>query len=75
MGQITIYLDDELESKLRAATEHRKVSRSRWIADLIRQHLDSAWPAEVREAAGTWTDFPNLEELRGDLNYESREGF
>lgn len=75
MGQITIYLDDELESRLRAASELQKVSRSRWIADLIRRHLDDAWPAEVRESAGAWTDFPTLEELRGDLPYESREGF
>lgn len=75
MGQITIYIDDELESQIRAATEHRKISRSRWIADLIRQHLESAWPAEVRESAGSWADFPDLEELRGDLRYESRESF
>ena len=63
MGQITIYLDDELEKKLRAASERAKTSRSRWIAEVIRQHLDNEWPAEVREAAGAWGDFPTSTSL------------
>ncbi|MGE0492240.1 MAG: CopG family transcriptional regulator [Vulcanimicrobiota bacterium] len=75
MGQITIYLDDELEKKLRAASERAKTSRSRWIADVIRQHLDNEWPAEVREAAGSWGDFPESDRLRSGMSYETREEF
>lgn len=75
MGQITIYLDEELERKVRAATEHSKVSRSRWIADVIRQHLEDEWPAEIRDAAGTWSDFPEQDELRAGMAYEAREEF
>lgn len=75
MGQITIYLDEELEKKVRTASENGKVSRSRWIADVIRKHLEDEWPAEVREAAGSWTDFPALDALRDGIEYESREEF
>lgn len=75
MGQITIYLDEELEKKVRTASEKEKVSRSRWIADVIRQHLNNEWPAAVREAAGSWADFPALEELRAGVEYETRENF
>ncbi|MCA9790961.1 MAG: ribbon-helix-helix protein, CopG family [Candidatus Eremiobacteraeota bacterium] len=75
MGQITIYLDDELEKKLRAASERAKTSRSRWIAEVIRQHLDNEWPAEVREAAGAWGDFPDIDELRAGSDFEVREDF
>ena len=75
MGQITIYLDEELEKKVRTASENGKVSRSRWIADVIRKHLEDEWPAEVREAAGSWTDFPAPEELRSGVEYETREDF
>lgn len=75
MGQITIYLDDELEARIRQAIEHQNVSRSRWIAEVLRRHLEGDWPAEVRESAGSWADFPSLEELRSDLAYEPREEF
>lgn len=75
MGQITIYLDEELESKVRTASELENVSRSRWIADVIRKHLNDEWPAEVRESAGSWSDFPSIEGIRSDLKPENRESF
>ena len=76
MGQVTIYLDAELEARIASAVADRKISRSRWIAEVIRKHLAQDWPAEVRESAGAWGDFPTLEELRNDLNpMDSREDF
>lgn len=64
MGQVTIYLDDELEERMRATTQALKVSNSKWIADLIREKLTNEWPAEVRELPGAWSTFPTLEEIR-----------
>lgn len=75
MGQITIYLDEDLDKRVREASRHSKVSRSRWIADVIRQHLKDDWPSVVREAAGSWDDFPDLSELRSGLESETREEF
>ncbi len=64
MGQVTIYLDDDIEERMRAATQALKVSKSKWIADLIRDKLATEWPASVRELPGAWSDFPTLEEIR-----------
>lgn len=65
MAQITIYLDKELEEKMRARVKAQNTSQSRWIADLIRENLRDEWPQEVLELAGAWKDdFPDLEEIR-----------
>lgn len=68
MGQVTIYLEDELEAKMVAAAKARKISKSKWIASVIREKLTNEWPQEVREAPGSWGDFPSLEEIRRDTH-------
>jgi hypothetical protein len=64
MGQVTIYLDDEIEKKMTANAKAMKLSKSRWIANVIREKLVDEWPPNVRELAGSWQDFPTLEEIR-----------
>jgi hypothetical protein len=64
MGQVTIYLDDETEKRMTARAKAMKLSKSKWIANAIREKLMDGWPANVRELAGSWADFPTLEEIR-----------
>lgn len=64
MGQVTIYLDDETERKMIANARAMKLSKSKWIAGVIREKLVDEWPATVRELPGAWEDFPSLDELR-----------
>jgi hypothetical protein len=64
MGRVTIYLDDEMEKRMAANAKAMKISKSRWIANAIREKLVDEWPANVRELAGSWEDFPTLEEIR-----------
>ena len=64
MGQVTIYLDEEVEKRMTASAKAMKLSRSKWIANVIREKLVDEWPANVRELAGSWEDFPTLEEIR-----------
>jgi DNA-binding NtrC family response regulator len=64
MIQVTIYLDDEIEKRMTASAKAMKLSKSKWIADAIREKLRDEWPANVRELAGSWKGFPTLEELR-----------
>lgn len=66
MSQITLYLDEETESKMRAAAEATGVSLSKWVANLIRQWTATDWPASVAELAGAWKDLPTAEDLRKD---------
>ena len=64
MGQVTIYLDDEAEARLRAFAKAEGVPASRWVARLIKERTDDQWPEDVRRLAGAWSDFPEAEELR-----------
>jgi hypothetical protein len=40
---------------------------SRWLAELVRAKTRTEWPLAVREAAGAWADFPDVEELRASV--------
>lgn len=74
MGQVTIYLDDETERKMVRSAEAMNISKSRWIATVIRERLVDDWPATVRELPGSWSDFPSPEALRAiDAEDSERE--
>lgn len=64
MAQVTLYLDEETKRRMRKAARAAGVSQSRWLADLVRRDTAAEWPAEVRELAGAWPDFPEAEEIR-----------
>lgn len=64
MGQVTIYLDDENEKRLKAAAKAAGVPVSRWVANLIHEKACTDWPESVRRLAGAWRDFPDLETIR-----------
>ena len=72
MGQVTIYLEDEIENKMVKAAQSAQLSKSKWIAKLIKEKVDSEWPSSVREAAGTWNDFPSAEELRKNVGKDTK---
>ena len=66
MGQVTIYLDDETEQKMIANARAMNLSKSKWIASVIREKLVDEWPATVRELPGSWQDFPSADEIRAN---------
>ena len=71
MAQVTIYLDDDLENKIRKAAQSMNISVSKWIAGNIADKVNNEWPLSVREAAGTWNDMPPLEEIRAQETTDS----
>lgn len=73
MSQITIYLDAQTEARMREAASAAGLSTSRWLAQLIQEKTRNEWPQTVREAAGAWTDFPDLEALRREVPDSPRE--
>ena len=72
MGQVIIYLEDEIETKMAEAAKSSHLSKSKWIANLIKEKVDSEWPMSVREAAGTWDDFPSADELRKNIGKDTK---
>jgi predicted transcriptional regulator len=71
MGQITIYLDDELIGKVQEHALSMNVSKSQWIARLIKERTRTEWPENVKALAGSWRDFPEAEELRANLGEDA----
>ena len=76
MGQVTIYLEDEIEEKMVKAAESAHLSKSKWIARLIREKVANEWPQSVANFAGSWDDFPVIEDLRKNSGIDAkRENF
>ncbi len=64
MGQVTIYLEDEIETRMIKAAESAHLSKSKWIARLIHEKVANEWPQSVKDIAGSWDDFPSIEDIR-----------
>jgi hypothetical protein len=64
MGQVTIYLDKELEQKVQQITKSMHISKSKWVANLIKEKIADEWPESVKHLAGAWADLPLAEEIR-----------
>ena len=71
MGQVTIYLDSETEERMNQMVQSSGVSKSRWIADIIKEKTERSWPEHIRQMAGIWKDLPDAEALRSDLGADS----
>ena len=67
MGQITIYLDAETEIKMLSMVKESGISKSKWIANLIREKTADTWPENIVKLAGAWKDLPTAEELRKNM--------
>jgi hypothetical protein len=64
MTRVTIYLDEAAERRVRAAARKSRLAVSRWVAELVESRTRTDWPSEVRQLAGAWRDFPDLQEVR-----------
>jgi hypothetical protein len=71
MGQVTIYIDDDTERKLLNMIEKSGISKSKWIAQLIREKAATNWPESVAELAGAWSDMPTAQEIRKKMGEDA----
>ncbi len=66
MGQVTIYLEEDIELKMVDAAKSAHLSKSKWIARLIHEKVTNEWPQSVVELAGSWEDFPSIGDIRAN---------
>ena len=71
MGQVTIYIDDDTERKMLNMIKKSGVSKSKWIAELIREKASTTWPENVVKLAGAWSDLPTAEEIRKEMGKDA----
>jgi hypothetical protein len=68
MSQITLYLDDATHALVERAARANGLSKSRWVAKIIRKYADHAWPQDCLALAGRFVDFPLREENTTSLS-------
>ena len=62
MSQITLYLDDTTQALVDKAALASGVSKSRWVAEAIRHYAADEWPQACLDLAGSFPDFPLVEQ-------------
>ena len=67
MGQVTIYLESEVEKKMNNMVKKSGMSKSKWISNLIKEKTASSWPENVVNLAGAWSDLPTADEIRKSI--------
>ncbi|MEI7785149.1 MAG: CopG family transcriptional regulator [Betaproteobacteria bacterium] len=58
MAQITLYLDDATQALVDQAAKAHGLSKSRWVADIIRKYAAHECPKDCLVLAGRFADFP-----------------
>jgi ribbon-helix-helix CopG family protein len=64
MAQVTLYLDDETAGRLKKAAKEAGLSRSRFLARLVREKTVTEWPQDVKDLVGAWQDIEPAKGLR-----------
>ncbi len=72
MSQVTIYLDDTLEQRVRRSAKSEGISVSKWIAQKIEANEAKVWPRHVLDSFGTWSDVPDLGRIRSNYGRDAR---
>ncbi len=65
MAQVTIYMDNNLESQVKDMAKNAGVSISKYISKVLEQKVGTHWDKDIKNLAGSWNDFSTIEELRG----------
>ncbi len=65
MSQITLYLDDATQALVERAALANGLSKSRWVAEIIRKYASHEWPQDCLALAGRFADFPLRETKSG----------
>lgn len=74
MAQVTIYMDNNLEKKIKELAINTGVSISKFISNALEQKVNNNWSAETAKLEGSWSEFVTLEEIRAaDADDAKRE--
>ena len=68
MGNVTIYLNKEVEKKARRAARQARKPLSRWLADLVESNVRESCGEEFLALAGSMPDLNEAEEMQYGLD-------
>lgn len=76
MAQVTIYIPNDLESKIKAKANSLNISISKFISTILEHKVQNEWSDQSRKLAGSWEDFASIEEIRDNQGQDAtREAF
>lgn len=76
MAQLTIYIPNDLELQVKEMANSLNISISKFISTILEQKVKNEWSSESYKIAGSWDDFPTLEEIRANQGEDAqREEF
>ena len=66
MSQITLKLDKEVEAIINKMADAENIAPDLWLSQFIERQVKhhQGWSPEVKALAGSWADFPSLDEIR-----------
>lgn len=73
MAQLALYVADDLMKRLDQAAKLAKMSRSRFVAEALRQRLDEHLPESFFEVLGSWQDDRGPKEILRDIRKAPRD--
>lgn len=73
MAQLALYVEDDLMRRLDRAVKLAGVSRSRFVADALRQQLNDQLPESFFEVLGTWQDSRTPARILKDIRRAPRD--
>lgn len=73
MAQVTIYMDDNLEQKVKELAKTSNSSMSKFIANILEKKINTEWNQDIKELNGSWEDFPAIDDIRGTASDIKRE--
>lgn len=77
MAQVTIYINNKIETKVKKMAKDMNVSMSKYISTVLEQKTQNCWDSEIKNLSGSWSDFSSIEEIRANEKIEDtkRESF
>lgn len=56
MAQVTIYMDNHLEEKIKKTAKETGVSISKFISKVLEKNLETNWGNDIKSLSGSWDD-------------------
>jgi len=76
MSQVTIYINNDLEQQVKKLASSLNLSISKFISNTLEQKINNEWDSNIKHLSGSWSDFPDLNEIRVDKTEDiKREEF
>jgi len=64
MSQVTIYMNESIEKKVKELAKSMNMSISKYITTLLEEKTNTEWSSEVQNLSGAWSNFLSLSTLR-----------